>query len=143
MARAKAFIQANCEQPITLDQVAAHVHVSRFYFCKLFRKATGLTLTEYIARVRLEKAKSLLSDPSLRISEIVFAAGFGSIPQFNSVFKQIVGVSPTDYRDGASGPKAGERLITLASPEKEANRPAAKAKRQVAEYLAIAYTSLS
>jgi len=107
VARAKAFIQANADEPITLTQVAAHVHVSRFYFCKLFRKETGLTLTDHIARVRLEKAKSLLSDPRLRISEIVFASGFGSIQQFNSVFKQIVGVSPTAYRVTLQNPQTG------------------------------------
>jgi AraC-like DNA-binding protein/ligand-binding sensor protein len=95
---AKQFIQAHAEEPITLAQVVAHVRVSRFYFCKLFKRATGMTLTEYITRLRLEKAKTLLVDPSLRISEIVFAAGFGSIPQFNSVFKRYTGMPPTDYR---------------------------------------------
>ena len=98
VANAKQFVQAHAEEPITLTQVVKHVHVSRFYFCKLFKKATGMTLTEYVARVRVEKAKTLLSDPSLRISEIVFAAGFGSIPQFNSVFKQHVGMPPTEFR---------------------------------------------
>jgi AraC-like DNA-binding protein len=78
--------------------VAQHVHVSPFHFCKLFKKATGMTLTEYVARVRVEKAKALLVDPSLRISEVVFAAGFGSIPRFNSVFKRYVGMPPTEYR---------------------------------------------
>jgi len=48
--------------------------------------------------VRVEKAKALLVDPSLRISEVVFAAGFGSIPRFNSVFKRYVGMPPTEYR---------------------------------------------
>jgi two-component system response regulator YesN len=57
-----------------------------------------MTLTEYVMRVRLEKAKTLLVDPGLRISEIVFAVGFGSIPRFNSVFKQQMGMAPTDYR---------------------------------------------
>jgi AraC-like DNA-binding protein/ligand-binding sensor protein len=98
VANAKAFIQNHVEEPITLAQVVQHVHVSRFYFCKLFKKATGMTLTEYIARARIEKAKTLLVDPSLRISEVVFAAGFGSIPRFNSLFKRHVGVAPTEYR---------------------------------------------
>jgi transcriptional regulator GlxA family with amidase domain len=57
-----------------------------------------MTLTDYVARVRVEKAKNLLVDPSLRISEVVFAAGFGSIPRFNSLFKQHVGMAPTEYR---------------------------------------------
>ena len=99
VASAKRFVQEHVEDPITLAQVVAHVRVSRFYFCKLFKRATGMTLTEYITRVRLEKAKTLLVDPALRISEVVFAAGFGSIPQFNSAFKRYIGMPPTDYRN--------------------------------------------
>jgi AraC-like DNA-binding protein/ligand-binding sensor protein len=98
VAKAKEYVQAHAEEPITHAQVVQHVHMSRFYFCKLFKKATGMTLTEYVARVRVEKAKALLADPTLRISEVVFAAGFGSIPQFNLVFKRHVGKAPTDYR---------------------------------------------
>ncbi|MGA2542850.1 MAG: PocR ligand-binding domain-containing protein [Verrucomicrobiota bacterium] len=96
---AKQFVQTHVEEPIALAQVARHVNVSRFYFCKLFKKATGMTLTEYVSRVRVEKAKTLLVDSSLRISEVVYAAGFGSIPQFNSVFKRMVGMAPTAYRE--------------------------------------------
>ncbi len=98
VANAKQFVQSHAEEPIKLEQVVQHVNVSRFYFCKLFKKATGMTLTEYVARVRVERAKSLLVDPSLRVSEVVYAAGFGSIPRFNSVFKHYVGVPPTEYR---------------------------------------------
>jgi AraC-like DNA-binding protein/ligand-binding sensor protein len=98
VASAKQFVQSHVEDSITLEQVLEHVHVSRFYFCKLFKKVTGMTLTEYVARVRVEKAKTMLVDPSLRVSEIVFAAGFGSIPRFNAVFKRYVGMPPTEYR---------------------------------------------
>jgi AraC-like DNA-binding protein/ligand-binding sensor protein len=99
VVNAKQFVQTHVEQPFTLAEVVRHVHVSRFYFCKLFKKATGMTLTEYVSRVRVEKAKTLLVDRSLRISEVVYTAGFGSIPQFNSVFKRIVGMPPTEYRE--------------------------------------------
>ena len=98
VSNAKQFVQSHVEESITLARVVEHVHVSRFYFCKLFKKATGMTLTEYITRVRVEKAKTLLVDPSLRISEVVYAAGFGSIPRFNSAFKHCVGMPPTEYR---------------------------------------------
>ena len=98
VVQAKEFVQTHVEEPVSLAQVAKHVNVSPFYFCKLFKKATGMTLTEYVARMRVEKAKTLLVDPSLRISEIVFAAGFGSIPRFNSVFKRYVGMPATEYR---------------------------------------------
>ncbi len=104
VASAKQFVQSHAEEPIKLEQVVQHVNVSRFYFCKLFKKATGMTLTEYIARVRVEKAKTLLGDPSLRISEVVYAAGFGSIPHFNSVFKHYVGMPPTEYRAALRSP---------------------------------------
>lgn len=95
---AKEFLQSRIEQPVSLEEVAQHVHVSPFHFCRLFKKATGMTFTEYVARIRVEKAKTLLVDPSVRISEVVFAAGFGSIPRFNSVFKRYVGMPPTRYR---------------------------------------------
>ena len=95
---AKKFVESHSQSPLTLEQVLQHVHVSRFHFCKVFKKTTGITFTEYVARVRVEKAKSLLLNPACRISEVVFTAGFGSVPQFNSVFKRIVGMSPTAYR---------------------------------------------
>ena len=98
MSIAKEFIESNSHENLTLDQVLQHVHVSRFHFCKIFKKTTGITFTEYVARIRVAKAKSLLLDPTLRVSEIVFTSGFGSIPQFNSVFKRLVGLSPTEYR---------------------------------------------
>jgi len=106
VANAKQFVQSHAEEPITLGQVVEHVHVSRFYFCKLFKKATGMTLTEYVTRVRVEKAKTLLGNPSLRITEVVYAAGFGSIPRFNSVFKRHVGMPPTEYRAALRSPMA-------------------------------------
>jgi AraC-like DNA-binding protein/ligand-binding sensor protein len=95
---AKRFVLEHVDEPIALEHVVAHVGVSRFYFCKLFKKATGMTLTEYVTRMRLEKAKTLLADPALRISEISYASGFGSIPRFNSVFKQHTGMAPTAFR---------------------------------------------
>jgi AraC-like DNA-binding protein len=104
ISSAKEFVQSHVEEPITLSSVVGHVHMSRFYFCKLFKKATGMTLTEYVSRVRVEKAKSLLTNPSLRVSEVVFASGFGSIPQFNSVFKRYVGMPPTEYRTTLRSP---------------------------------------
>ncbi len=106
VASAKQFVQSHAEEAIKLEQVVQHVNVSRFYFCKLFKKATGMTLTEYVARVRVEKAKTLLGDPSMRVSEVVYAAGFGSIPRFNSVFKHYVGMAPTEYRAALRSPVA-------------------------------------
>ena len=78
--------------------VAQAVHTSAFYFCKLFKKVTGINFTDYLSRVRIEKAKNLLLNPNLRVSEIAFEVGFQSLTHFNRVFKKLLGQSPTEYR---------------------------------------------
>ena len=100
--RARAYILANQADPIDLDKVAQAMHVSTFYFCKMFKKATGLTFTDYLSRVRVEKAKTLLLNPHLRISEIAYEVGFQSLTHFNRMFRKIVGESPTAYRESKS-----------------------------------------
>jgi AraC-like DNA-binding protein/ligand-binding sensor protein len=97
--RARAYIYANQADPIDLNKVATAMHVSTFYFCKMFKKATGLTFTDYLSRVRVEKAKTLLLNPHLRISEIAYDVGFQSLTHFNRMFRKIVGQSPTMYRE--------------------------------------------
>ena len=101
--RARAYIVGHQTDPIHLDNVAKAMHVSTFYFCKVFKKATGLTFTEYLRRVRVEKTKTLLLNPHLRISEISYSVGFGSLTHFNRVFRQIAGQSPTAFRVSKSG----------------------------------------
>ncbi len=100
--RARAYIHANQGDPIDLAKVAQAMHVSVFYFCKLFKKATGLTFTEYLGRVRVEKAKQLLLNPHLRISEIAYDVGFQSLTHFNRIFRQVTGKSPSAYREAKS-----------------------------------------
>ena len=57
-----------------------------------------MTFTDYLSRVRVEKAKNLLQNPHLRVSEIAFETGFDSISQFNRSFKRITGLAPTQFR---------------------------------------------
>jgi AraC-like DNA-binding protein/ligand-binding sensor protein len=98
IARAKQYIQDNQAEDLSLGQVAKAVNTSTFYFCKIFKKFTGLNFTDYVSRVRIEKAKNLLLNPNVRISEIAYAIGFQSLTHFNRVFKKILGQSPTEYR---------------------------------------------
>jgi AraC-like DNA-binding protein/ligand-binding sensor protein len=98
ITRAKAFIQEHLAEDITLEQAAKAAHMSKFYFCKMFHKATGVSFTEYVSRVRIEKARNLLLNPNLRISEIAYEVGFQSLTHFNRVFKKLLGQSPTEYR---------------------------------------------
>ncbi len=98
ITRAKQFINDHQTEELSLDQVAKSVHTSKFYFCKMFRKVTGINFTDYLSRVRTERAKNLLLNPNLRVSEIAYEVGFQSLTHFNRVFKRILGQSPTDYR---------------------------------------------
>jgi AraC-like DNA-binding protein len=98
ITRAKDYITAHQAEDLTLSQVAQAVNTSTFYFCKIFRRVTGLNFTDYVSRVRIEKARNLLLNRNLRISEIAFEVGFQSLTHFNRVFKRILGVSPTKYR---------------------------------------------
>ena len=98
IARARQFIHEHYTEDLSLGRISNIVNMSHFYFCKQFRRATGLSFIEFLARTRLEKAKNLLLNPHLRISEIAFAVGFQSLTHFNRVFKRIVGHSPTGYR---------------------------------------------
>ena len=98
IANAKKFIEEHHTEDLSLGQVAAAVHTSIFYFCKLFKKVTGINFTEYVSRVRTEKAKNLLLNLNLRVSEIAYEVGFQSLTHFNRVFKNVVGESPTEYR---------------------------------------------
>src|SRR5436309_1768186 len=98
VTRAKQFIARNQDNAICLATVAKAVNTSTFYFCKLFKRATGLTFTDYLARVRIEKAKTLLLERNRRISEIAYDVGFQSLTHFNRIFKKLVGASPSSYR---------------------------------------------
>ena len=99
ITKAKQFIEEHHAEDLSLGQVAAAVHTSLFYFCKLFKKTTGTSFTEFVSRTRIEKAKNLLLNPNLRISEIAYEVGFQSLTHFNRTFKNITGQSPTEYRD--------------------------------------------
>jgi AraC-like DNA-binding protein/ligand-binding sensor protein len=105
IAKARAFIAEHYADELSLTAIARVVNMSTFYFCKTFRKATGMTFTDYLARVRVEKVKNLLLNPQTRVSEAAYAAGFQSLSQFNRTFRRIAGESPTVYRDRLHGPR--------------------------------------
>ena len=108
--RAKAYIGGHYGDPVDLDEIARVMHVSTFYFCKMFRKGTGLTFTDYLGRVRVEKAKNLLLNPHLRVSEIAYTVGFQSLTHFNRLFRKITGEAPTDFRHNGTSHAKGTAL---------------------------------
>ena len=109
--KAKEYILENLDEPLKLDTIAAQVHVSPFYFCKLFKSTTGMTFTEFVNRQRIERAKRRLLDPSERITEIAYDIGYQSLSQFNRSFHRIVGESPTLFRKRMGVGKTAVALV--------------------------------
>jgi len=103
ITKARLYISDNQAGEISLPQVAKAVNMSAFYFCKMFKRATGLTFTDYLARVRVEKVKNLLLNPHKRVSEAAYEAGFQSLSQFNRVFRRVAGEAPSAYRERLHG----------------------------------------
>ena len=101
--RARRVIEERSGDLLTLTEIARSVHASTFHFCKMFKRATGMTFTEYLSMVRVAKAKKLLVNPQARISEVAFEAGFASLTHFNRMFRRITGQSPTDFRRQVCG----------------------------------------
>jgi AraC-like DNA-binding protein/ligand-binding sensor protein len=99
MARARQFIEDHQTEPLSLGRIAHVANISRHYFCKMFKKATGINFIDHLSRVRVEKSKTLLLNPNSRISEVAFACGFQSMTNFNRAFKRIARRSPTQFRE--------------------------------------------
>jgi AraC-like DNA-binding protein len=96
--KARDYIAQHKTEPLSLSAVAKAAGASVFHFCKVFHKATGLKFTDYVARVRLEEARTQLLNPNRRISEVAYDVGFQSLTQFNRMFKRVFGQSPSEFR---------------------------------------------
>jgi AraC-like DNA-binding protein/ligand-binding sensor protein len=96
--KAREFIREHETEQLALADVARAAGMSTFYFCKTFKKATGLTFTNYLSRSRIEKARELLANPQVRVSEVAYEVGFQSLTHFNRTFHRVLGESPTAYR---------------------------------------------
>jgi AraC-like DNA-binding protein len=99
MTKIRAFISSHQTDAICLIDVARAANMSACYFCRIFKRTTGLTFTDYLARERVESAKVMLLNAHTRISEAAYASGFQSLSQFNRVFRRVEGESPSHYRN--------------------------------------------
>src|SRR5919106_4937739 len=96
--RALVFMQKHFAQPITLTDVAREAGLSRFHFCRLFHKETGVPFRDYLHDLRVTRAKALLADRYLRVTEIAYSVGFNDLSNFHRTFRRVVGRSPGEYR---------------------------------------------
>ena len=93
------YIQAHLAEDLSLDAMATEIGMSRFYFCRLFKKSTGITPYQYLIKCRLDKAKSLLLSRKLSVADVALQVGFSNQSHFTKHFKRLMGVTPKVYRD--------------------------------------------
>ncbi len=98
IAKARRYIHEHLDDSLPLGAVAREAGLSESHFCRLFKEATGLTLTDYVNRCRIERAKNEHLKSEKRVSEVAFEVGYQSLSQFNRSFARIVGSSPSTWR---------------------------------------------
>ena len=99
LRRARDHIDRHYQAPLDLGQVAAVAAVSKYHFVRCFEAAYGETPMRYLTRRRIERAQDLLRAANLTVTEVCTLVGFSSLGSFSSRFAQLVGETPTAYRD--------------------------------------------
>ncbi|WP_165972341.1 AraC family transcriptional regulator [Paenibacillus piri] len=92
------YIENYYQSPVKLEEIADAVHLSRYYFSRMFKRSTGYSVLEYINKYRLTRSKQLLASSKLSTGEIAQLTGFCSQSYFTKLFKTHEGMTPRDYR---------------------------------------------
>jgi len=98
LRRIKELVHAKMEDDLSLDEMAESVGLSTAHFARMFRKSTGETPHQFVLRQRLARAKAMLRARDARILDVAVACGFKTQQHFAQVFRDVWGVSPTEYR---------------------------------------------
>jgi two-component system response regulator YesN len=99
ISKSKAYIDRNFNRELTLEEVSREVHVSPYYFSKLFKEQSGENYINYLTKRRIEAAKQLLRDGRLNIKSICNEVGYNDPNYFSRLFKRFAGITPTEYRE--------------------------------------------
>ncbi len=101
LRRAIEFMHDHCGRELSLREIAEAAYVSEFHFARLFKKITGQTPHAYLASLRVTKARRLLAETDLPITEIGAQVGYTSQSHFTKVFRDATGATPKAFRDAA------------------------------------------
>jgi len=93
------YIHSHLDQDLSLEALANLVSMSRYHFIGLFKQSTGMTPHQYVIQQRIKRAKELLGDRKLSISEISLACGFANQSHFTRLFRKQTGATPKAYRE--------------------------------------------
>lgn len=91
------YIHQNSNHKVTLAELAAMVQLSPTYLSRVFKDITGYSLTEFLNRIKVDKAKELMSEGNMKVKEVAEAVGFNDEFYFSRIFKRIEGISPSEY----------------------------------------------
>ena len=99
------YMNENLCENITVETLAEAVHMSKSYFMKRFHEAAGASAIEYLTRLRIKKACSILSETDMTCARTAYECGFRNLSNFNRQFKKSVGVTPVEYRKHTADPE--------------------------------------
>jgi transcriptional regulator GlxA family with amidase domain len=117
LTRAREFMRHAYGHPVSLPDVAARANLSPYHFLRVYKRAYGETPHEFMTRLRIERAKTLLARGSHNVTEACFEVGFSSLGSFSVLFAYRVGLSPSEYRRYAtSSISVPERIRPLFVP---------------------------
>lgn len=92
------YIEDHSDEPLTVSNIAEHFYVTPSYFAHFFKKKAGKSVIQYLNEVRVLKARLMLEQEDMSVSQIAVAVGFDDINYFSRKFKQLTGITPTEYR---------------------------------------------
>jgi AraC-like DNA-binding protein len=95
--KVKAILARDLENPPTLEQLGREVGCSSFYLSRLFSQEAGMTVPQYLRKIRMEKAGELLLTGKFNVSEVAIEVGYYSLSHFSRAFCQAMGTCPTLY----------------------------------------------
>jgi AraC-like DNA-binding protein len=98
LREARDYMRYAYGRPVSLPDVAARANLSPYHFLRVYKRAYGETPHEFLTRLRIERAKTLLARGSHNVTEACFEVGFSSLGSFSSLFAGRVGLSPSEYR---------------------------------------------
>ena len=104
VVKALAYMEENYSSPaLSMEDTAVAAGLSSARFSTSFKSETGVTFTDYLLKLRMEKAKDLMRDPNRKIYEIAMMTGYSNIPYFSTAFKKYTGCPPSEYREKQHG----------------------------------------
>jgi two-component system response regulator YesN len=107
LKQAKNYVHERLGTNFSVQDIAAHLHVHPNYLSRLFTKETGVTITDYAIRLRMERAKKRLASPGVKIFEVAELVGYESVSHFNRIFKRETGMSPKEYQSSLTVDSGG------------------------------------